>query len=179
MTDITKLIGLTGLNGAGKGEAARFFQKNGFDYYSLSDIIRGELIRKGKKITRDHMIRMGNELRRVHGSDILARRIMEKVKGSSVIDSIRSPMEIAYFRRYPGFILLAIDAPPEIRYKRTMQRGRDESAETFEEFMAKESEEKTDKESNQQLHTCMNMADAVILNDSTLATLHHRLEEFL
>ena len=37
------LIGLTGTNGAGKGEAAAYFMTKGYAYFSLSDVIRDKL----------------------------------------------------------------------------------------------------------------------------------------
>ncbi|MCK4495166.1 MAG: AAA family ATPase, partial [Candidatus Aminicenantes bacterium] len=85
-----KLIGLTGTNGAGKGEAAAFFKKKGYVYFSLSDLLREELQKKGKQVTRDNLIEIGNNLRKKISHDILAKRVMKKIKGRAVIDSIRN-----------------------------------------------------------------------------------------
>ena len=174
-----RLIGLTGTNGAGKGEVAAFFQKKGYAYFSLSDLIREELRKKGKELSRDNLIQMGNKLREKFGADVLARRIMEKVKGKAVIDSIRNPHEVSFLRKQPGFILLAIDAPVELRYERIRRRGRQESATTLQEFIAKEAEEMTHIEKGQQLKACMSLADFKILNDGSLDSLHNKLEKFL
>jgi len=174
-----KIIGLTGTNGAGKGEAASFFQKKGYLYFSLSDIIREKLREKGQKITRNNLIKTGNQLREKFGPDILARLVMRNVKGHSIIDSIRSPKEIQYLKRQKGFTLLAIDAPVELRYKRVKNRGREESASTLQEFIKKEAEEMTFNESWQQLHNCIKMADYIISNNSSLEEFHVKLEEFL
>jgi dephospho-CoA kinase len=170
------LIGLTGTNGAGKGEIAEFFKKKGYAYFSLSDVIRGELKKSGQPVTRNNLIRMGNELRRQFGADILARRVLEKVAGKAVIDSIRNPQEVECLRRHEGFFLLAIDAPPELRFQRVKDRGRDESASTFDEFVAKEREEKDGTETGQRLKACMESADILIVNDGTLDSLHQKLE---
>lgn len=174
-----KIIGLTGTNGAGKGEAASFFQKKGYLYFSLSDIIREKLREKGKKINRNNLIKTGNQLRERFGPDILARLVMRNVKGNSIIDSIRNPKEIQYLKRQKGFTLLAIDAPVELRYKRVKNRGREESASTLQEFVKKEAEEMTCDESGQQLHSCIKMADYIISNNSSLEEFHGKLEEFL
>ena len=85
-----RLIGLTGTNGAGKGEAAAFFMARGYAYFSLSDVIRDELRARGEAVSRDNLIRTGNELRERFGPDVLARRTMAKVGGPAVIDSIRN-----------------------------------------------------------------------------------------
>ncbi|HYA48782.1 MAG TPA: AAA family ATPase [Burkholderiales bacterium] len=179
MTKRPRLIGLTGTNGAGKGETAAFFKARGYAYLSLSDILRDELRARGLEITRDNLIRTGNELRRRFGPDILARRTMEKVSGPTVIDSIRNVREVEYFRTQKGFVLLALDAPAEVRFARVAARGRDESAGTLEEFRKKEEEERAGGEAAQQLEACMALADHRILNAGTLDDLHRELERLL
>ena len=174
-----KIIGLTGTNSSGKGEAANFFRQSGFSYFSLSDIIRDELSREQQEITRDNLIQKGNQLREKHGADILARRVMEKVEGNAVIDSIRNLFEINYLRKQEGFILLAIDAPVEIRYTRAKKRGRNESATTLEEFIAKEEEEMGQGEKGQQLEASMQAADYRVTNEGSLEDFYKKLERFL
>ncbi|MBS3819589.1 AAA family ATPase [bacterium] len=173
------LIGLTGTNGSGKGEAAAFFIKNGFTYYSLSDLIRDELRKNGKPVTRNNLIRKGNSLREKYGPDILARKIMEKVQGKSVIDSIRNPQEVKYLKKQKNFTLLAVDAPPYVRYKRVQNRGRDESASSFQEFLQKEKQEMGPQKRAQRLQECIKRADHLIINDGSLEDLYHKLEKFL
>ncbi len=174
-----RLIGLTGTNGSGKGEAAAYLKKKGYAYFSLSDVIRDALRKDGIEDTRDNLIEKGNELRKKYGPAILARMAMERVEGKAVIDSIRNPSEVEYLRQRKEFILLAIEAPVELRYERVKRRGRQESASTLEEFIKKEKEEMTDSEKEQQLHSCMKMADFVIMNDGTLEDLHLKLEEIV
>lgn len=179
MKEKERLIGLTGTNGAGKGEAAAFFQRNGYAYFSLSDLIREALQKEGKALSRDNMIHMGNDLRERFGADCLARQVMEKVRGRAVIDSIRNPQEVAFLRQQKGFTLLAIDAPIELRYERAKKRGREESASTLEEFIAKEAKEMRHHDKGQQLEACIALADFTIWNDSSLENLYQKLERFL
>ncbi len=175
-----RLIGLTGTNGAGKGEVAKYFMKKGFNYFSLSDLLREELRKRGEDITRDNLIRLGNELRFTYGSDILARMVMERVRqidGPAVIDSLRNPAEINYLRQHGNFILIAVDAPVEIRFARVKSRGRNESAETLQEFIAKEQEEMSEAREAQQLSKCLEMADVRIWNNGSLEELYAQLEK--
>lgn len=174
-----RLIGLTGTNGAGKGEVAAFFRKKGYAYFSLSDLIRDELKKKGKEVSRDNLIQMGNRLREKSGPDILAMLVMKNVKAKAVIDSIRNPKEVEYLRRQKNFILLAIDAPVELRYERVKKRGRAESASTLQEFIEKEAEEMTNRKKGQQLQNCMRLADFNIKNNDTLESLYQKLEKLL
>jgi len=179
MKKAPKLIGLTGTNGSGKGEAAAYLEKKGYAYFSLSDLIRKELQKSAIPVTRDNLIKRGNELRDRFGPDILARLVMKEVRGKALIDSIRNPSEVEHLRKQKRFILLAIDAPVELRYERVKKRGREESASSLDEFIKKEKEEMTDSVKGQQLHICMTMADSVIVNDGSLDDFYRKLEEWL
>ena len=174
-----KIVGLTGTNGSGKGEIGAYLKKKSFSYYSLSDLIREELIRNREEITRNHLIQMGNKMREEYGADILARRVMDRIQNKAVIDSIRNTKEVEFLKKQDGFILIAIDAPSKIRHERVRKRGRNESAETLEEFLAKEKEEMTSNEKGQQLKLCMKMADHTIINDGTLEELFSKVEALI
>ncbi|MEW5901888.1 MAG: AAA family ATPase [Acidobacteriota bacterium] len=179
MAEKYRLIGLTGTNSAGKGEVAAYLGKKGYAYFSLSDLIREELRKTGKKATRDNLIAAGNALRRRYGPDILARRVMKKVKGKAVIDSIRNTREAAFLRKQKGFVLVAVNAPVELRYERAKKRGRPESAGSLEEFIAKEKVEMAAGADGQQLRRCLALADVTLMNDGTLAELHRQIGELL
>ncbi|MCX6559748.1 MAG: AAA family ATPase [Candidatus Aminicenantes bacterium] len=174
-----RLIGLTGTNGSGKGEAAAWLRSRGYAYLSLSDVIRQELRRDGVAETRDAMIARGNALRRAFGPDVLARRVLLLATGPTVIDSIRNPSEVAVLRREEGFILLAFDAPAAVRFERVGRRGRDESALDLEAFLRKEDEERGSDPAAQQLDACIALADIRIMNDGTIEDLKRRLKEAL
>jgi Dephospho-CoA kinase len=174
-----KFIGLTGTNGSGKGEAALFLAANGYSRCSLSDVIREELYARGEEPSRDNMIRTGNELRATGGPDVLARRISAKLEPPAVIDSIRNVAEVDCLRRLPGFILVAVDAPVELRYQRVLLRGRNESAGTLDEFRRKEDEERAGGRDEQQLGPVMAAADLTITNEGTLEEFHAKLRGLL
>ena len=108
-----RLIGLTGTNGAGKGEAAAFFMARGYAYFSLSDVIRDELRDRGEAREPGQPHPDGE---RAAGA-LRPRRPgpaddgQGRGGGPAVIDSIRNTAEVAFLRRQDGFVLLAIDAP--------------------------------------------------------------------
>ena len=174
-----RLIGLTGTNAAGKGEVALYLKTKGFEVFSLSNVIREHLRKRGLAASRDNLIAAGNGLRRRYGADILARRVMKRVRGKAVIDSIRNSREVAYLRKQPGFVLAAVDAPVELRFERAKKRGRQESAATLEEFIAKERQEMTGGRAGQQLRRCLESADITIINDGTLAELRRKVDQCL
>lgn len=169
------IIGITGKNAAGKGEAAKYFEKKGFEYFSLSDVIRDELKEKGIEPARENLISHGNHLREKHGAGVLAKKIISKIKNDSVVDSIRNPEEIMQLRKLKEFILIGIDAPVEIRFKRSLKRARAGDAKTLEEFKAIEEKENFKNTTGQQLDKCISMADKVIINDGSLEELHGKL----
>ena len=176
------IIGLTSLSGAGKTTVSEYLVKKGFEYYSLSDILREELKKKGKEITRENLQEIGNELRRIHGNSVLAEKTLEKIRlgKNYVIDSIRNPSEIEALKKNKDFSLVFIDAPISTRFNRIKARKREQDPETFEEFRKSEEKELQSKDSsNQQLIKCREMADINIINDSTIEELYQKIEKML
>jgi len=146
------IIGLTGTNGSGKGTVAEFLKQEGFRYYSLSDELRGVLHQQQVEITLPNLIVWGNKIRKTQGSDYLAKRVIEKIKKDKafaqkeiVIDSIRNPFELAALKTLPGFILIAVDAPIELRYQRVQQRKREDDKQSFEAFKHNEDDQRAGK----------------------------------
>jgi dephospho-CoA kinase len=178
MTDY-KTIGLTGTNASGKGEAAHFFITHGYDFISLSDLVREELKKNSLEITRKNLIAMGNKMREESGPDVLARKALKKISGKTVIDSIRNLKEIEYLRKNTEFLLLSIEAPLEIRFQRARKRGRPEPMGTLNAFMEMEKREMTGNKKGQQLRKCMESADFKITNQGSLKEFHRKLEIFI
>ncbi|MBR9683056.1 AAA family ATPase [Candidatus Woesearchaeota archaeon] len=175
------IIGLTGSYGAGKDEIAHYLESKGFIHYSLSDLIREELIKEKKEITRANLIRKGNQLREQFGPSVLALKILPKLKtrDNFVISSIRNTKEISALKKRPDFILIYVDAPSKLRFKRTQLRQRTDSFKNFEDFKQKELIEQSNKKSGQQLHLCKKVAKIVFINKGSLEELHDKLNTFL
>jgi len=172
-------VGLTGPNASGKGEVSRFMAEAGFSQHSLSDVVREEATRQGLDHSRDSLIRIGTWLRQEFGPGILAERMLPLLEDRSVVDSIRNPGEIAVLRGLPGFHLLGVDAPIELRFERSRLRARSGDGLTLEEFRTKESLELSGEGPGQQLRVCLSLTDTIILNDGTLQDLRRRVREAL
>lgn len=175
------VIGLTGPNASGKGEASLYIESKGFIYHSLSDILREEAGKLGIEPLRENLIKLGNDLRRKNGPSFLACRVIERLSGKEnhVVDSIRNCAEIEALRKISGFILIGIDAPVEMRFKRSLKRKRPGDAETLNGFIRKEEEENKASLENQQLKKCIEAADIIIINNSTLEEFHRKIDEAL
>src|SRR5258708_16807478 len=131
------IIGLTGRNASGKGEVGHYLKDRGFTFYSLSDVLRDELKKKKKPLTRTNLIWLGNKLRDEQGPSVLADKILDKLQDDHhyVIDSFRNPEEVKAFRRTKHFVLLSVEASQKKRFERMQQRNRDADATTFDEFV--------------------------------------------
>lgn len=165
---------MTGPNASGKGEVAKFLAAHGFSIHSLSDVVREAATAAGLEHTRDNLIAVGNRLRQAGGAGALARQILERLTGPAVVDSIRSPGEVAVLRTLPRFVLLGIDAPLAMRFERSIRRGRTGDGTTLDEFASKEARENSRTETGQQLVATLALADRLIRNDDSLETLHAR-----
>jgi len=171
------IIGLTGPNASGKGEAAKVLHEMGFGYLSLSDVVREEAGRQGEEPVRDVLIRLGRELRREGGPGVLAEMVLGTIDPPCVVDSIRNPGEVAVLRRVAGFYLLGVTAPGEVRFRRLRERARPGDPETPEDFRDKERIEDSDDEEGQRLSATLALADRVVSNDATLEALADRVRE--
>lgn len=173
------IIGLTGPNAAGKGVVAAWLVSKGFAYHSLSDVLREELRRRGIEQTRENLIAVGNELREGAGPGVLAEMIGPGLTGRDVVDSIRNPAEVVSLRRRPGFFLVGVTAPLEVRFTRAAARGRPGDGLTLAEFAAREARENSPDPSRQQLAATFAMADSTLANDGGIEDLHREVEDLL
>lgn len=178
------IIGLTGTNGAGKGTIGEILKSKGFVYHSLSDVLREELAKRDIEPKRDNLVVVGNELRLNYGNRVLAKRILEKIKNNKeenvIVDSIRNPDEVEELKQEKDFMLIAADAPIEVRYKRIKARGRvGDTTLTFEDFRDQDEREMVGESASQQIRKCMEMADHLIVNDGTIEDLKKKIEEII
>lgn len=176
------IIGVSGPNGAGKGELVGYLSERSFYVHSLSDVIREELARRGETESRERMIELGRELRTTGGPGALADALAGKLLADRnyAIDSIRHPAEVEVLRRRcPDFKLVWVDAPIETRFERMRARGRAGDPETLEEMRDLEARELGSADSAaQQLNAVRDLADFVVENGGELSGLHeaiHRL----
>lgn len=176
------IIGLTGKNGGGKGEVVKFLTERGFQALSLSDVIREEAERLKEPVTREVLVRLGNQLRQESGSSVLAERIFARLdpEKNYCIDSIRHPAEVQVFRRRRDFTLVHIQAPQRLRFERLRQRGRENDPQKFEDFLALETQEAVSAEANnQQLDQTISLASTTLENGGPLRDLHEKLKRLL
>ncbi len=171
------IIGVTGNYASGKDAVADILKKMNFFHVSFSDILRDELKQRKQKITRDNLIAMGNELRKKHGANVLARKALLKVIDGEnhVFTSIRNPFEVKLLQQREDFILVDVVAPDRVRLRRILQRNREEDPRTLRELHDKEALECSADPKSQQLQTVAKMARIKLANDSTLEKLQEKV----
>jgi len=78
-------------------------------------------------------------------------------------------------RSFPNSVLLFLDAPPHIRYKRVIKRGeKGEAGISFDEFLKSEQ-----RGTEKGLSEIKRLADYVIINDGTSAELQERVDDIV
>lgn len=178
-------VGLTGLMGSGKGEVVKLLQKRGYNYISLSDIVRSEATKRNLPHEREHLQRVGNELRGEFGAGALGKKVREVVESEKdipwVIDGIRNPGEVTELRKLSAFTMLGVSADQETLLKRIATRNREGKILTKEEIKERLLKEMGVGEppEGQHVKKCLEQADHFFLNEGTLADLEQKLEHFL
>ena len=123
------LILIVGLPGSGKSFAADVIKKHFHaKVLETGDVIREEIKRRGWDYNpeNDKKVRLWFHTGREH---LIVKRLWEKIKnyrGVVVIDGLRSPKELAIFKKiYKGNIfLIKIKSSFKVRAQRSIKRGR-------------------------------------------------------
>lgn len=170
------IFGVAGPNGAGKGEIVQYLEARSFRSFSLSDVIREELARRGVEESREHMIEVGTELRAEGGPSVLAERALDSLSGdlNYAIDSIRHPAEVEVLRACGRpFKLIWADADIQTRFERLRERARPGDPQSLEQLRDLEAREMGSADpAAQQLLAVKELADFELRNDGELESLH-------
>ncbi len=171
------IIGLTGSMGAGKGEVVKILQKLGFQYVTLSQMVREEARERGVPEEREKLMEVGNEMRRREGTGVLAKRALKKIQTSGhglwVVDGIRNPAEIEALKEGQNVHIVGLSAPRELLVERILKRKRKSDPETAAEVMARIEREwgRGEPPEGQKMEACMQKTDHLIENTGTLEAL--------
>ncbi len=178
------IIGITGTLGAGKGTIVDYLvQEKGFVHFSVRGFITEEILRRGLPVNRDSMVTVANSLRAAHSPSYIIDQLYEQaiVSGKNcIIESIRTPGEIESLKRKGNFMLFAVDADPSLRYERIVMRNSETDQISFETFIANEQREmQSNDPTKQNIGKCIEQADQIFYNNSSVTDLYTHLENKL
>ncbi len=165
-----KIIAFTGMPASGKSEAVQRAKDKGIPVIRMGDLVWEETKRQGKPLDDKNVGEIAHSMREKHGMDIWAKRTVEKIRSLKqspllVIDGVRNVEEIEYFKKELGmdFLIIAIDAPDELRRKRAISRGRTDDSKNL-----KDLEERDKREIRWGLQKVIADADIVIPNNGSI-----------
>ncbi len=178
----TLIVGLSSLPGGGKDFIADILIKD-YKFYKVSpgELVRGFMKKYGKEITREKQQNIQKQLRKKYGNNYIMELCHMKISRSGkrkiVIPGIRLPTDITFYKkRFDGnFINIFIYAPKKLRYKRLVNRKREDAPENYADFIRHDARE-TDMFD---LDTTKKMSDASIVNDGTKEHVKTELKRIL
>lgn len=176
------VIGIVGLPGSGKSEAATVARELDIPVVTMGDVIRAECRERGLDPTTDHG-RVAKALREERGKAAIAERSLPMIESALetsetvVVDGIRSDVEVETFEERFGesFTLVSIEAPFELRAERLDLRGRDAGVEDGGESLA----ERDARELEFGMGAAIEEADLTIENTDTLDAFHQQVRKVL
>jgi dephospho-CoA kinase len=175
------ILGLVGPIASGKGTIKEYvIKKYNAKDCRFSSSLRDVLDRLSLDINRKNLINLSTVLRQTFGQDLLAKAISHDAKNLEadliVVDGVRREEDIKYLKKIDNFFLLAVDAAPEIRYKRFVKRNENigDDKKTYEEFLLDHQ-----KETEITIPPIMKKAQIVVDNSGTLTKLFSEIDKFI
>ncbi len=177
-----RVIAFVGYPLSGKSTAAEVARELGIPIVVMGDVVREEAAKRGLELTDENLGKIASELRKKEGMDAIAKRCIPKIrealkeKGVVVVDGIRGIDEIRRFKQAFGedFILIAIDAPQNVRLERAKKRMRSDDVKTLEELRARD-----EREESWGLKQAFEIADFTIENVGNIQDFREKVKELL
>jgi dephospho-CoA kinase len=130
-----KIIAFTGMPFSGKSEAVKIAEEMKIPVIRMGDMVWEETEKRGLELNDKNVGMIADSMRKQHGMDIWAKKTLEKIESIKidekiVIDGVRNIEEIETFKGRLGnnFLLIAVQVNDNLRYKRAMNRGREDDS---------------------------------------------------
>ncbi len=167
------IIGLGGNIGSGKGAVSAVLKSMGYKVIVFGDIVRKETAKSGMEPNRKNTDKVSKE-RTKDNPDYWREEVYKRIDdGKYVIDGIRYPEDVAFFRKKIGrkFKLLFVTAPKNARFERLKKRGRIGDPQTLKEFEKQEEQQKI----LYHVDKIEKMADTQVENSGTMRELENKV----
>ena len=176
-----KIIAFAGMPFSGKSEAVKIAKEMNIPVVRMGDMVWEEVKRQGLEINDENVGRVANMMRKSHGMDIWAKRTVDKIlklknTNKLVIDGVRNFEEINFFQKMLGasFVVVAVQVSDETRYKRAMNRGREDDSMDIELI-----KERDRRERGWGLDNVIASADIVVSNEAGIGKFRNEIKEIL
>lgn len=164
-----KIIGLCGPISAGKTEAARYIEKQGYYYVRYSQVISEYLEENKIDINRKNLQRYGEIIFRDYGQYWLNKRLLKKIanKDYIVVDGIRHLEDITFLKElsFNNFKSVYIDTDFDIRKERFLSNNEGNY------------DAISNHASESEIEALKSVADYIISNNRTKNTLYSEMEK--
>jgi dephospho-CoA kinase len=176
------VIGIVGLAGSGKSEAAAVARELDVPVVTMGDVIRAACRERGLDPATHHG-EVATALREESGPAAIAERSIPLIEDALddadtvLVDGIRSDVEVDAFEAQYGeeFLLVAVEAPFGTRADRLDLRGRDAGADEGGESL----EERDERELSFGMGRAIEDADLTVENTDSLETFHDTIRTLL
>jgi len=173
------VIGIVGLPGSGKSEAAAVAREADVPVITMGDVIRAACRERGLDPATHHG-EVAQALREENGPGAIAERSLPMIEEALadaetvVVEGIRSDVELERFEDAFGeaFTLVSVEAPFEVREERIDARERDDPD-------AESLRERDERELGFGMGDAMERADVVIENTGGLESFHEEVRTLL
>lgn len=175
------IIGIAGEIACGKDTVGKYLaEKHGAHALRFSQPLRDMLDRMSLEQNRENMARLSLHLRKGFGEDIFSKVLLSEAKKSEnqlvVIDGVRRPFDIVHMETEENFFFIYVEASPETRYSRLIQRRQntDDATKTLAQF-----EKDALLETETQIRDLKERADFVVNNDGSLEELQKQVDDII
>jgi len=175
------------MTGSGKTYASDYFFNHGYHFIRFGQVVLDEVKRKGLLPTEKNEKKVREDLRKEHGMDAIARLNLENFKkllrkGNVVADGLYSWSEYKFLKKIFGtqMVVIAVFAPPKLRYERLVKRKLKKSDKDYKNRPAtKEYAQKRDYAEIEKIEKGgpIAMADYMVLNTKDEKYLKNQLNE--
>ncbi len=183
-----KVIGVTGPLGSGKTTVAKLLEAKNFVRVSLTDELREEVRKRALPETREVFIDTANALRKEFGKDILAKKASESLEAlrrtrktdKFIIDGLKNPGEVKYFKEKYDMFLIGVVAEEKIRVKRILSRSSILDSRASKNVLQKNLKRDLgigEKDFGNNIRGTLDLADIRIKNDGSLEELEKKINE--
>jgi dephospho-CoA kinase len=186
---MNNFIALVGMCGSGKSVVADELVKQGYEFFRFGQITLDIIIEKGLEINEKNERAIREGLRKDYGMGAYAIKNLPKIdnylkEGNVVGDGLYSWDEYKILKEKYGdqLIVIAVYAPPQLRYERLSQRKRSEDDKEIRnrQLTAEQAKSRDFSEiENLDKGGPIAMADYTLINTGSVSELLHQLENVL